>query len=72
MPGVLSGGVLGKNSTPKILAHYDIIKMWHAMVEIPTLAFLAHFAYLQNHLSQNDEICIYLCGSVNFLGPLNT
>ena len=31
---VSSGRVLGKNLTPKTLAHYDVIKMWQAAVEI--------------------------------------
>ena len=30
---VKSGKVLGKNSIPKILAYYKVIKMWHAMVK---------------------------------------
>ena len=41
IPGVSSGGVLGKNLTPKMLAYYHVIKMWHATVQILTLA---HFA----------------------------
>ena len=30
MPGVSNGRVSGKDSTPNILTHYDVIKMWRA------------------------------------------
>ena len=48
MPGFSSGGVLGKNSTPKIPDDYDVIKMWHGTAKIPILAYLA---YLEKRLS---------------------
>ena len=50
MPGVSSGGVSNKNSTPKVLAHYDVTKTRHATIEILPPAFLAYFAYLENDL----------------------
>ena len=44
MPGVLSAGVLGKNSTPKTLVH--------TIVENLTLPFLANFVYFKNTCSK--------------------
>ena len=43
MPEVSHSGALGKKLTPKVLAHYDVIKMWDAFVQILTLAFLTLF-----------------------------
>ena len=50
-PGVSVGGVLGKNSTPKILAHCDVIKMWLKTVEVSEAQNSKILSYLKNRLS---------------------
>ena len=50
-PGVSVGGVLGKNSTPKILNLCDVIKMWFTAAEVFWAQFFNFLAYLANRLS---------------------
>ena len=50
-PGVSVGGVLVKNSTPKILAHCDVIKMWLKTVEVSEARKSEILSYLKNRLS---------------------
>ena len=50
-PGASVGGVFGKNSTHKILALCDVIKLWCKTIEVFEARFSNFLAYLANRLS---------------------
>ena len=50
MPGVPTGGILGKKFTTQIFFNYDVILRWSTTYEISKVRFFAIWPYLPNRL----------------------